>query len=218
MTIPLLRQAVVGYYDASLTDSSLVARRGTAFALTVYVPSQTETAPAAVACRIEATVEPEGSGATTVEAFPADAVAVSLQRSGSSTTVTLALAAGAPVGRATVVCDVTPPAGGGARFEARKEVIVLFNPYSASDGTYLEGEAARSEYLTATKGVIFQGLSDNWEGHVWAFDQFTTPNLAIALRSLRRLPVADRASLPLVTRHLSYAVGADVCYGKWGEG
>ena len=45
---------------------------------------------------------------------------------------------------------------------------MLFNPYSTSDGTYLEGEAARSEYLTSTKGVIFQvgGLADHREGHV----------------------------------------------------
>ena len=70
----------------------------------------------------------------------------------------------------------------------------------------------------ATPRLPAQGLSDNFEGHVWTFDQFKTPNVDIALRSLRRMPIADRGNLPLVTRHLTYAVGADICYGKWGEG
>ena len=32
------------------------------------------------------------------------------------------------------------------------------------------------------------------------------------------MPVEDRADPVLVSRHLSFAVGADLCYGKWGEG
>ena len=32
------------------------------------------------------------------------------------------------------------------------------------------------------------------------------------------MPIADRGDAALVSRHLTYAVGADVCYGKWGEG
>ena len=65
---------------------------------------------------------------------------------------------------------------------------------------------------------VSQGLSDNFEGHVWHFDQFATTNVEIALRSLRRMAVADRADPSLVSRHLTYAVGADICYGKWGDG
>ena len=30
--------------------------------------------------------------------------------------------------------------------------------------------------------------------------------------------MSDRGDLALVSRHISYAIGADVCYGKWGEG
>jgi len=32
------------------------------------------------------------------------------------------------------------------------------------------------------------------------------------------MPVADRGDPVLVSRHLTYSIGADVCYGKWGEG
>ena len=70
----------------------------------------------------------------------------------------------------------------------------------------------------ATCQVLFQGLSDNFEGHVWWYDQFRTSTVEIALRSLRRMPIIDRSDAALVARHLTYAVGADICYGKWGEG
>ena len=32
------------------------------------------------------------------------------------------------------------------------------------------------------------------------------------------MPVAQRGDLVAVARHLSYAVGEDLCYGKWGSG
>ena len=112
--------------------------------------------------------------------------------------------------------QVVPPSG--VSLTGRQEAVILFNPYLSGDGTYMDDAVERGEYLENTVGVLFQGLSDNWEGHVWQFDQFAASNIAIALRSLRRLAVADRGDIPLVSRHLTYAVGADICYGKWGDG
>ena len=76
----------------------------------------------------------------------------------------------------------------------------------------------RAEYVEMTEGLVWQGLSENNDGFLWSYDQYNVSNLEVALKCLRRMPIADRGDLTYVTRHLSYSVGADICYGKWGEG
>ena len=73
-------------------------------------------------------------------------------------------------------------------------------------------------YVEGGEGLIWQGLSDNNEAHRFLFRQHEWATLEVALRSLRRMPVATRGDIVLVARHLTYAIGADVCYGKWGDG
>ena len=35
---------------------------------------------------------------------------------------------------------------------------------------------------------------------------------------VRRMPLRDRGDAALVTRHLTFSLGEDVCVGKWGDG
>jgi hypothetical protein len=42
--------------------------------------------------------------------------------------------------------------------------------------------------------------------------------LPVLLLTMQILKASTRGNLVLVARHLSFAIGADVCYGKWGEG
>lgn len=128
--------------------------------------------------------------------------------------VRLALAAHAPVGNYTLRVGV------GAHALALR-LIVLFNPYkggAGGDGVYVSA-AARREYVESEEGLIWQGTSDANTAHVWAFAQFDFAQLAVALRTaLRRLPLRARADPVRVARHVTYAVGEDVCYGRWGGG
>lgn len=96
-------------------------------------------------------------------------------------------------------------------------LVVLLNPYSSKDPSYISSKD-RAEYVEAGKGLIWQGLSDNNEAHLFTYRQNEWATLEVALRSLRRMPVATRGDMVLVARHLTYAIGADVCYGKWGDG
>ena len=99
-------------------------------------------------------------------------------------------------------------------------IAVLFNPFAPEcseylgDNTGIDGE----EYIDATEGLIWQGLSDNHEAHVWNFDQFNGKNLHVAFHLLRSLKLAYRSSPVAISRTLSFSINADFCEGKWGEG
>lgn len=45
--------------------------------------------------------------------------------------------------------------------------------------------------------------------HPVRYDQFRTANVEVTLRSLRRMPIADRGEPALLARHLTYALGQD---------
>ena len=66
--------------------------------------------------------------------------------------------------------------------------------------------------------MIFQGTSDDHDGHVWDLDSFEGLNLIVALRLLRHLKLEQRGQAYIVSRHLTYSIGDEVCYGKWGDG
>ena len=64
----------------------------------------------------------------------------------------------------------------------------------------------RAEYVEMTEGLVWQGLSDNNDGFLWSYDQYNVSNLEVALKCLRRMPIADRGDLTYVTRHLSLSL------------
>ena len=102
---------------------------------------------------------------------------------------------------------------------ATRRLIVIFNPYAEACDEFFDGSAKEvQEYVEGTEGLIWQGLSDNYEAHVWRFDQYRSTNLVVALHLIRRLTATARASVVAVSRQLTFAVNADMCYGKWGEG
>jgi hypothetical protein len=100
---------------------------------------------------------------------------------------------------------------------AATSVVVLFDPANSEDQVYTTA-ANRAEYIDNEVGLVWQGMSDNNNGFKWSYNQFEYANLQIAVDRLFRMPVADRGNPVLISRHLTYSIGADVCYGKWGEG
>ena len=76
----------------------------------------------------------------------------------------------------------------------------------------------RNEYVENTVGLIWQGLSDDNTGYKWEFDQFNYNNLEISINTLKRLSLTYRNNIVLISRQISYAIGNDLCYGKWGSG
>lgn len=102
--------------------------------------------------------------------------------------------------------------------QTKISVVVLFNPFSSKDDTYLRGKKNQEEYILGTETLIWQGTIEENEPHRWAVDQFEWPSLKASLGLLRNLGYADRASPAAVARELSFMVGSEVCYGKWGGG
>lgn len=101
--------------------------------------------------------------------------------------------------------------------------MLLFNPFSeacasAESLPAHHPAALADEYVLSTEGLIWHGLSNQMGAAVWGFDQFNNLNLVVALHLLRRLDLAARGSPVAVSRALTLAIEADMCYGKWGKG
>ena len=93
---------------------------------------------------------------------------------------------------------------------------VLANPFSRPRlSSPVQVQSGR--VCARTERTIWQGLSTTIR-LTPDFDQFRFQSLNVALDSLRRMPVAERGDIALVSRHLTYALGEDICYGRWGAG
>ena len=101
-----------------------------------------------------------------------------------------------------------------------QEFLLLFNPFKKSSpvGSYSKKMDLGKDYVLDDKTIIFQGLSDEHEGHLWDLDPGRGLNVLAALHLLRALSLEHRSQPYIVSRHLTYAIGDEVCYGKWGEG
>ena len=75
-----------------------------------------------------------------------------------------------------------------------------------------------AEYAESTSGLTWQGLSDKNEGQSFEYSQSQWETLAVAMRGLRRIPLAQRSDAALLARHVTYSAGAELCYGKRGDG
>jgi hypothetical protein len=160
------------------------------------------------------------AGTTATNApYPAGQYTVTTTQDGDARVkVRVAFAPNAPVGyyRLSVQAKVVQSQEI-VTYSLHTPLTVLFNPYGTHDDVK-QSKANREEYVEGTEGLIWQGLSDSNTAHTWAFDQFEKQQLMVSLDSLRRMPVAERGDAALVSRHLTYALGEDVCYGKWGSG
>eukprot|EP01063_Lacrimia_lanifica_P041357 TRINITY_DN9633_c0_g1_i1.p1 TRINITY_DN9633_c0_g1~~TRINITY_DN9633_c0_g1_i1.p1 ORF type:complete len:1334 (+),score=333.76 TRINITY_DN9633_c0_g1_i1:84-4085(+) len=187
-------------YRASVHPANaLFARRGAAYTFTVR-------APAAMASNVAVSLEHEG------DAYPREMYAVRTSGRPAAVQVEVALDADAAIGLYTLVVEYP-----GSRVEALMTVLV--NAVARGDAAYLGGAGwAVAEYVENNEGVVFTGSAGSHAGYVYEYDQYAWNTVAVAARSLRRMPVVDRADLTLVTRHLTYSVNKDICYGKWGSG
>eukprot|EP01063_Lacrimia_lanifica_P000233 TRINITY_DN1010_c0_g1_i3.p1 TRINITY_DN1010_c0_g1~~TRINITY_DN1010_c0_g1_i3.p1 ORF type:complete len:841 (+),score=254.58 TRINITY_DN1010_c0_g1_i3:55-2577(+) len=149
------------------------------------------------------------------EAYPRHMYSVAVAPAGDdAATVAVTYAADAALGEYTL--RVVHATQASAAVSVR--VAVLVNAEAHNDAAYLSSASDVDEYVHATEGVVYVGQSDNVGGVVYKFGQHEWVAVAVALRSLRRMPVMERGELALVARHLTFAVGEDVCYGKWGGG
>jgi hypothetical protein len=153
--------------------------------------------------------------------YPASAYSVKTTQDGATRVAAhVTLAPDAPVGwnQISVRVRVTDTSANVVKeYLCNTTIVVLFNPYGRKDNIR-QSMSNRQEYFLSEKGLIWQGLSDANTAHVWDFQQFDYNNLAISLDSIRRMKTEERGDSALVSRHLSYALGQDICYGKWGEG
>ncbi|GMH59657.1 hypothetical protein TL16_g02874 [Triparma laevis f. inornata] len=157
--------------------------------------------------------------ATKSEIYPAEAYTVEFDADAENRfLVKVSFTSSAPIGEFKISASVAIGEGRGTKTAtAEQNFIVLFDPTNSDDVVYTT-KSNRDEYVDNTEGLVWQGLSDNNNGFSWSFNQWDFANLQIAYDRLVRMPVADRGDPVLVSRHITYSVGEDICYGKWGEG
>ena len=101
------------------------------------------------------------------------------------------------------------------------KLAVLLNPYASRDAVCISSKM-HAEYAESTSGLTWQGLSDKNkdknEGQSFEYSQSQWETLAVAMRGLRRIPLAQRSDAALLARHVTYSAGAELCYGKRGDG
>eukprot|EP01004_Peranema_trichophorum_P002614 NODE_165_length_3385_cov_86.489270_g143_i0.p1 GENE.NODE_165_length_3385_cov_86.489270_g143_i0~~NODE_165_length_3385_cov_86.489270_g143_i0.p1 ORF type:complete len:1080 (-),score=246.72 NODE_165_length_3385_cov_86.489270_g143_i0:146-3349(-) len=129
-------------------------------------------------------------------------------QSGPSVGITGTITADCPIGQYKLVV-------GAAGKSAEIQLVVLFNPWSDKDDTFLPDTNERLEFVENEEGFIWQGSNSNFVPSYFLYDNKEWIVLSSALRLLRRMPIPERSSAVLVSRHLSYAVNEDICYGKW---
>ena len=230
--IPVNRRDAKTELFRQVPPSTLLVRRDNSFQFLVSSPSN-GVAAANVSVRIESWVGPDfryGTAATTSPPsittttktnaiYPDNVWRLTAVNDGATrVSVTIALTETAPVGvhRLTTAIQVKEN-GYLVTYERSIMLIVLFNPYGKRDAVR-QSASNVAEYVVNENGLIWQGLSDANTAHSWHFDQFSFPNLAISLDTIRRMNVTERSDAVLVSRHITYAVGQDICYGKWGGG
>ena len=96
------------------------------------------------------------------------------------------------------------------------DLVILLNPYNVNSPEYTS-EANREEYVEREEGLIWQGTPENNNAYQFDYYQHEYATLATALRGLRRMPIATRGNLVLLSRHISYYSGNELCYGKWSS-
>ena len=158
---------------------------------------------------------------TTNSVYPQGEYTVSTTQDGDTRVVVrLALASTAPVGvyRLSVEVRVNETSSSEkvqqVTYSRSTALVVLFNPFGKRDDVR-QSRSNVAEYVENTEGLIWQGTSDNNMAHVWAFTQFEWQQLEVSLDCLRRMPLSARGDAALVSRHLTYALNEDICYGKW---
>ena len=156
---------------------------------------------------------------TTNAQYPTDSWTMTTVQDGATRVgVVIALQETAPVGSYRLTASIRVKEGDEiVTYERSIALIVLFNPFGKKDAVR-QSQTNVVEYVQKENGLIWQGLSDSNTAHSWIFDQYDYANLIIALDSLRRMQLLDRSDVVLISRHLTYAVGEDICYGKWGDG
>eukprot|EP01063_Lacrimia_lanifica_P028893 TRINITY_DN4305_c0_g1_i2.p1 TRINITY_DN4305_c0_g1~~TRINITY_DN4305_c0_g1_i2.p1 ORF type:complete len:665 (+),score=118.53 TRINITY_DN4305_c0_g1_i2:372-2366(+) len=181
-------QYLAGVHPAGM----LFARRGAAYEVTVR---------ASLTRSVRARLLHDGAP------YPSSMYRVKESALGGEVRVQIVLEADAAIGLYTLAVESQEGL-------AEAPMMILVNAAEAADAAYMNAEA-RAEYVDSTDGVIFVGSAESPRGGLHSYDQFDWTQVAVAARSLRRMPVKDRGDLVLVARHLSYAVNKDICYGRW---
>lgn len=204
-------------------DNLLIVRRASSF--TYVVSAGRNSSIVSVKTSLKGVVEDNSNDSLNSDsaAYPVSKISCeSVVEGNTRYTVTCALSSDAPIGSYTLTSELQYADASTGRpvyqVSETKRIVILVNPYASKDNAYVSVSSNRAEYVEMTEGLVWQGLSDNNDGYLWSYDQYNVSNLEVALKSIRRMPIADRGDLTYVTRHLSYSVGADICYGKWGEG
>jgi len=120
--------------------------------------------------------------------------------------------ADAPVGKYEVTVSMY-----GHEFTPFK-MVVLFNPFSRFTREYMEDIIEAREYVQENVGLIWQGSTGDNAARTWLYDSHVYDNLEVSLLALKRAStLEERGSLIYTSRSISYAVGQDMCYGRWEE-
>eukprot|EP01098_Paradermamoeba_levis_P000501 TRINITY_DN1052_c0_g1_i2.p1 TRINITY_DN1052_c0_g1~~TRINITY_DN1052_c0_g1_i2.p1 ORF type:complete len:679 (-),score=265.13 TRINITY_DN1052_c0_g1_i2:99-1877(-) len=189
----------------------MILRRGATFTVDVH----TSTPPVAgdITASLSYQAPTEAGNKFVVQKWKVDIV--SKGEEADETVVKINIPGNAPIGfyELSISFKKSPP--------SVSRLVVLLNPWSSEDSTYLNNEDSLKEYVLNERGIIWVGSSNDYEGKVWAFEQFEGANLETALSVLYEPPIGSAAAAADVTqlsRHISWVTADQICRGKWGQG
>lgn len=230
-------------WDYSTADY-LTLRRGDTFAISVKVNNLGVGHVIRVVCTHTFDGAPVSVAMPAGNALPADGWAAKLDQlqnlggGASQADLLVQIPGDASIGAYDFTVEVVN--GGGAVVASgafAKQVLVLFNPWSAKDkDVFLDDDAQRGEYVLETRGELSYGSVNYKTGALargttkWDFGQFERISVKVALKQLEGLSAADRRSALAVTQRLNKKVAAKVdlvgppaphagiLHGKWTGG
>ncbi|KAF2362823.1 Transglutaminase-like [Trinorchestia longiramus] len=101
-------------------------------------------------------------------------------------------------------------------------VYIVFNPWCPDDGTYIEGEEERKEYVLQETGLIWRGTHNRLRPCAWHYAQFDKNILQCVLRILTevcKMSPPHRADPAKVARAISAGINSPddsgVLVGNW---
>ena len=105
--------------------------------------------------------------------------------------------------------------------EYARDVIILFNPWSASDSVFLDDYLLRRETCISRNGLVWIGNRKQKQTVSWNYQQFSIHVTTMTLQALSRLQTTERMSPVSVSRFYSSYVnavhkdGEGILLGRW---
>ena len=135
------------------------------------------------------------------------------------TEVFITIPADTPVSAYQLVVSGATAQGSAFEVALNRKVVVLFNAWSRSDGTYLDGEDQRQEYVQNGRGRLYAGSTYGMPWNLALYRPDSLRAVLMLLENFSSLTMEEKRNPILVAREMSAMVNVQdeggVLVGRW---